>query len=144
MQANPKTVGERIYLALGWISVARSSDERPQRLLSAMTALEAIFFRGPDAPVGETIRRFGSIVLATSISDRQAVADMFKSVYNVRSKVVHNGRREITETQANMALTLVQLCVTRIIEDVDLTMKSDTFIEQLVTASYGGDWPLVP
>lgn len=144
MSANSKSVGERVYLALGWISVARSSDERPQRLLAAMTALEAIFSRGKDAPVNETISRLGSVVLARTVSDRQSVAKMFKDVYSVRSKIVHNGRREITETQANTALALVQMVVEKIIESVDLTIRAETFISELVSASYGDVWPTTP
>lgn len=144
MEHNSKSVGERVYLALAWISTARHTQDKSERLLATMTALEAIFTRGKDAPVNETIARLDSVVIAKTIKDREPIAKEFKSLYNHRSKIIHNGHRSATETTTKKALFIAELVVERILQEVELKAKADKFITELVTASYGSEWPIKP
>ncbi len=144
MEHNTKSVGERIYLALAWISTARHTQDKSGKLLATMTALEAIFTRGKDAPVNETIARLGSVVIAKTVEDREAIAKVFKSLYGHRSKTIHSGQRSATETTTATALYVAELVVKRILKEVDLTSRADNFIMELVTASFGSEWPIKP
>jgi len=144
MEHNTKSIGERVYLALAWISTARHSQDKSGKLLATMTALEAIFTRGKDAPVNETIARLGSVVIANKVEDRQQIAKVFKTLYGHRSRTIHNGQRSATETTTATALYVAELVIERILKEVDLTTKADNFIQDLVTASFGSEWPNKP
>lgn len=136
------SVGERVYLALAWLSTARYTQDKSEKLLAIMTAMEAIFTRGKDAPVNETIARLGSVVLANSVGERQSIAKALKTIYGHRSTTVHNGQRSATETINSTALFAIETIIGRLLTEVDLSTKSDKFIESLVTASFGSEWPL--
>ena len=77
------------------------------------------------------------MVIAKKIKDREPIAKEFKSLYNHRSKIIHNGHRSATETTTKTALFVAELVVERILQEVDLKSRADKFITELVTASYG-------
>ena len=138
----PKSLAGRVYIALGWLATARYATDQSERLLATMTAMEALFSRSKDAPINETIARFGSVILAKTVSGRQSIAKELKTIYGDRSTIVHTGIRAASETISGKAIFFVEVIIENILEHVDITMTQENFIAELTTASYGANWPL--
>lgn len=134
-EAQPETLGERVFNALGWLAKGRQAEDRTIRLLHFFTAIESIL-TGTDknARVTETIAQRGSVVLASSLKHRAKVAKELKEHYNSRSDAIHRGSRDVSELTVERLHYLAQVLVDQVIERCDMSQKHKEFCDTLSEA----------
>jgi Apea-like HEPN len=136
------SLAERMGQGLGWLTRARQTEDRSERLLYNFTAIEALL-SGSDksAPVTQTISRNAATILTEDVADRFKTAKDIIGLYGLRSLVVHAGSRPVAWTHANFAQNLAEELFWRVLLTADLSLTHQAFIEQLSAASYGSPWP---
>lgn len=138
----PKTLGEQVYIALGWLTKGRQAIDRSERLLYFFTAIEAILTRSDkDRPVIDTIARHGSVMIAASIEKRPIIAKRFKGLYAHRSETVHRGVRNASAKAATDAHFLATQLLFVALNKGNFSEKHDVVSDALSVASYGTDLP---
>ncbi|GLS35445.1 hypothetical protein GCM10010869_10330 [Mesorhizobium tianshanense] len=139
--ATEKALAGRVAQGLGWITRGRQSLDRAERLLAFFTALEALLTNNDtSAPVTQTISRFVSIICTNDIETRVEVFNQVKSLYGVRSKVVHGGKREVLWKDVNVLQGYVEVVFQVVLKQCDLTMAHSRFNDSLAVASHGLPW----
>ncbi len=138
-----KTVGERVFQGLGWMTRGRQARDRSERLLFFFTAIEALL-SGDDktAPVTQTIARRAATILVDDPTHR---LDIFRSItrqYETRSALVHGGRRNVSNLEAKDAQSLVETLYWTVLGKISLSTSSEKFEEDLAQAGFGLPWPL--
>lgn len=139
----PKSVGERVAQGLGWLTRSRRSPDRAERLLHTFTALEALLSQvDKTAPVVQTLARHAAVVLWETPTERADGARRLRSLYEVRSALVHRGAREVSQSDADTSQYLVEILYRQVLKNVALDRPHAEFCGDLAEASYGGPWPL--
>lgn len=137
-----KSLAERIYQGLGWLTRGRQSEDRAERFLYFFTAIEALLsMDDKTAPVIQTIARHASVILANDNARRAAIAADIKQLYSYRSSLVHTGNRSIRWGSANSAHILAEQLFRVVLEKTDLRISHESFCNDLAQASYGSEWP---
>jgi len=132
------TVAERVAHGFGWMTRGRHTEDRSERFLFFYTAIEALVTsRDKNIPVIQTIARN----VASIIDDRPEVRlnmarDIIKS-YDIRSSLVHGGRRNVSDSEAYIAQALAERIYKDVIKKIDLHTKNDEYEKFLKEASYG-------
>ncbi|CAM5336486.1 hypothetical protein ATER59S_00052 [Aquamicrobium terrae] len=139
------SVAARVSQGLGWLTRGRQSADRAERLLYFFTAIEALL-SGTDktAPVVQTIARHAAVMLSNDNADRERHASRLKTLYSLRSALVHNGTRSVDWTTANSAQEYAEALFYVALDKVSLTGRHDSFSNDLAKASYGLAWPTAP
>ncbi|CAN7570005.1 hypothetical protein [Mesorhizobium caraganae] len=136
-----KALAGRVAQGLGWITRGRQSLDRAERLLAFFTALEALLTNDDkSAPITQTISRFVSVICTNDIETRVKVFNQVKSLYGVRSKVVHGGKREVLWKDVNVLQSYVEVVFKVVLKQCDLTMGHSRFNDSLAVASHGLPW----
>lgn len=136
------SLAARVSQGLGWLSRGRQSPDRAERLLYFFTAIEALLSTtDKTAPVAQTIARHAAVLLSNNNADRERHASKLKSLYNLRSALVHNGNRSIDGTAANAAQEYAEAIFYVVLKSASLTSTHETFSNGLAVASYGMAWP---
>ncbi|MER8608132.1 HEPN domain-containing protein [Mesorhizobium sp. M1233] len=131
----------RVAQGLGWMTRGRQAFDRAERLLALFTALEALLSSDDkSAPVTQTISRYASVIYASHIPDRVQVYNQIKSLYSVRSKVVHAGERDVLWQEVNRLQRLVEAVFWVVINRCDLRMGKQASEASLSDASHGIKW----
>jgi Apea-like HEPN len=137
------SLAERFHQGLGWLTRARQSDDRAERLLYFFTAIEALLSTDDkSAPVVQTIARNAAAILTPDISARVKTAKKIRELYDLRSSVVHRGSRPVSSPQTQITQKIAEDLFWLVLNRVDLSMKHSAFNEQLSVASYGSPWPI--
>jgi hypothetical protein len=144
--AKEGSVAERVAQGLGWMTRGRQSADRAERLLYFFTAVEALLTNSDKtAPVTQTIARHASVILADTPQDRVKIAGQFKSLYGLRSALVHSGKRGVGRSDADTVQALVEALYDRVLALVPLSSDAQNLNLALDKASYGGAWsPVEP
>lgn len=129
------SVAERINKALGWMTKARRSLDLPNRYLFFFTALEALLTQGKDEPVLEHMARNVATIIG-KIDTRLYIYTKVKELYSIRSRLIHAGNIEVSESECNKLQQYVELtCI--ILIDTCLTTNIEDFQNQLKECSFG-------
>lgn len=136
------SLAARVSQGLGWLTRGRQSADRAERLLYFFTAIEALL-SGTDksAPVVQTIARHAAVMLSNDNAERERHASRLKTLYNLRSALVHNGFRSVDWTAANAAQEYAEALFYVALDRASLTGKHESFSKELAKASYGLAWP---
>ena len=139
----PRTsLAVRFAHGLGWMSRARRSLDRSERLLFFFTAIEALLStEDKTAPVVQTIARHAATILAQP-KQRSRLARDIKRSYEIRSALIHAGRREVSHSEARDAHLLAEALYSRVWKMERLERPAVDFHTDLSEASYGLSWPL--
>ncbi|MGI2036378.1 hypothetical protein ACRQ1B_28785 [Rhizobium panacihumi] len=131
----------RVSQGLGWLTRGRQASDRSERLLSFFTALEALLTSNNSSdPVTQTISRHVSVIWSSKIADRVALYNQVKSLYALRSAVVHAGKREVLLHHVNSLQLIAETVFSIVLKNCDLSISQDTFSQSLSDASHGAPW----
>lgn len=137
------TLARRVFDGLSWLARGRQSDDVSERLLYFFTAVEALLSAdGAFAPVSDSIARYLSVILSDGPNGREEIYDEMKTLYNLRSKLVHRGERNAHSFNANNVEHFAERAYSFVIRKLDLTQRHSEFLIGLRTATHGGSWPL--
>ncbi|MGQ0698391.1 MAG: hypothetical protein ACT4PZ_09125 [Panacagrimonas sp.] len=140
-----KSLAQRVAQGLGWLTRGRQQADRAERLLSFFTALEALLSSDDkSAPITQTISRHVSVICTHNISERIAIFNLIKGLYNVRSAVVHTGQREVLWQDANNLQLYAETVFQLVLAWCDLSMTQECFRQSLADASHGMKWGFAP
>lgn len=134
------TIAERIANGLGWLTKARQTIDRAERLLLFFTAIEALLSNNDGTPITETISRYTSVILLNDNSERFILYQRMKEYYSLRSKIVHKGERNVLWNEVNYVQEIAESLFTRILHEVDLTKTFKEFLDSLKIATFGQAW----
>jgi hypothetical protein len=132
------TLAERMQQALGWLTRARRAYEPAERMLLFFTTIEALLSgTNKDGPITESIARNAGVIWSADPKVRMALYKSLKKLYDLRSRIVHNGERSVAQLEVNnihyIAWTITQIILRR----ADLSARHSDFIETLKEASFG-------
>ena len=137
-----KSLAERFGQGLGWLTRGRQTADRAERFLFFFTAIEALLSSDDkSAPVVQTISRHAATILHTDSLERADFARQFRSLYEVRSALVHAGKRNVSQMQTMAAQRIAEELYKAVMENYPLDSKFNKFQESLSKASYGSPWP---
>lgn len=134
-------LAERVSQKLGWMTRARRVTDKSEAFLHFFTALEALFSAERGQPVTQTIARHFAVIWSDEPEARRIAAKWLADLYNVRSSVVHAGKREALAADVRSLHHAVDRVFRAVLLQVDLRMPAQTFSEYLRNASYGSPWP---
>ena len=135
-----KSLAERFGQGLGWLSRGRQTIDRAERFLFFFTAIEALL--SGYASVVQTISRHAATILHTDPQEREGFARQLRSLYKVRSKLVHAGKRDVSQKQTMEAQRIAEELYKAVMENYPLDSKFNKFQESLSKAtSCGSPWP---
>lgn len=135
------SLAERFSQGLGWLTRGRQTEDRAERFLFFFTAIEALLSSDDKtAPVIQTIARYSAVILSDDAKKRIEIASSIKSLYSVRSALVHAGKRGVSKSEVNTAQLLAENLYTRVMKSVSLTLSLQKFQQLLSEASYGLPW----
>jgi hypothetical protein len=141
LDAKASSVGARIAQGLGWLARGRQ-ESRSERLLCIFTAVEALLSSDDTtAPISQTISRHAATMLSNDPVERSLIAKEIRTLYGLRSKLVHGGHREIADTHAGRIQELAERLYRAVLREVEPARDFSKFSDQLSEASYGLPWP---
>ena len=127
----------------GWLTRGRQTADRAERFLFFFTAIEALLSSDDkSAPVVQTISRYAATILHADPLERADFARQFRSLYRVRSGLVHEGKRNVSQKQTMEAQRIAEELYKTVMENYPLDSMVNKFQESLSKASYGSPWPL--
>lgn len=136
-----KSLAQRFAQGLGWMTRGRQVSDRAERLLCFFTALEALLTsKDKRDPVTQTISRHASVIYTQHLKARGAVYDRIRSLYQQRSAVVHEGRRDVLWQDVINLQVAVETIFWIVLNQCDLTMSQERFTQSLADASHGLRW----
>ena len=137
-----KSLAERFSQGLGWQSRARQTADRAERLLFFFTAIESLL-SGDDrqAPVVQTISRNAATILHADPAERARCAAMLRSLYGVRSRLVHAGKRNVTQSNSMAIQDITEKLYRTVMDNYPLEKPFVDFQASLGQSSYGSCWP---
>jgi hypothetical protein len=136
-----KSLAMRVAQGLGWLTRGRQVSDRAERLLSFFTALEALLTSSDkNDPVTQTISRHVSVIYTQKLADRVSIYNRVKSLYGLRSAVVHAGKRDVLWQDVNTLQSIVEAVYFVVLQRCDLSMSQDNFAQSLSEASHGMRW----
>lgn len=143
--APTSTLGERLHRSSGWLTRARRTVDRSERLLLFFTALESLLSGNQsDSPVTETLSRHCSVLWDDNPVVRIEVFRTMKSLYGKRSDLIHRGLRAITQRDVDTVQYVCENVLGRVLEQADFSQSVDDFQRELAEAGFGTAWPPSP
>lgn len=132
------SLAERFGQGLGWMTRARQSADRPTRLLYFFTAVESLLSDSDKtAPVVQTVARHAAVILSEDNKARSAIAKDLRTLYGLRSSLVHTGKRGIYDQDSNTIQYIAELLFWHVWSRIELSMPHQDFVQTLSKASYG-------
>lgn len=127
---------------LGWLTRARQTDDRAERLLYFFTAIEALLSKSDkSAPIVQTVARNVATILTDDPHERPKIVKTVKSLYDYRSALVHNGEKKVSNIDVDKLQKIAERLFYTVMEEVPLGQNFDKFHESLDKAGYGLKWP---
>lgn len=141
--AKEKSIAERIFQGLGWMSRARQSGNPSERFLLFFTSIESLLTSNDKTvPVVQTITRNTASILSNNPTQRYNISKNIAKLYEKRSSLVHAGKRNITINDSKVIQRDTENLYRRVIENCDLKQSFSKFEGDLKRASFGSEWPL--
>lgn len=136
-----KSIAERFGHGLGWLTRGRQTKDRAERFLYYFTAIEALLSSEDKSdPVIQTIVRNITVILVEDVTHRSKVAKTIKSLYALRSALVHNGKRSVSISDMNTLQYIAENLFAAVLTLVDMKTSFVRFQNSLSEASYGLIW----
>ncbi len=123
----PKSsLAERFSQGLGWLTRGRQSEDRAEQFLFFFTAIESLLSSdNKGIPITQTIANNAAIVLSNDAAEREKFVRKIKHLYADRSKLVHAGRRGVSEKAVNTAGVIAEQIYLRVLKHISLTNTLD-------------------
>ncbi|MCM5556268.1 HEPN domain-containing protein [Pleomorphomonas sp. JP5] len=132
------TLADRVANGLGWMTRGRQVSDRSERLLFFFTSLEALLTsKDKSDPITQTISRHAAVICSQDIPNRVTIFKKMKSLYSLRSDVVHGGKRNVLWSEVNLLQNLVESIFSKVLLNCDLYMTQSEFDQFLSEASHG-------
>lgn len=84
---------------------AISTESLHQRIVELFTILESLLLLNTNTPIIESVCRYCSKLVFKTVDDRKQSIELLKSMYDVRSKLIHHGKEEDFELESNKTAT---------------------------------------
>ena len=140
-EATPGSVAERVKRGLGWLARARQVSDQAERVLYFSTSIETLLtLEDKDAKVTDNIARNESIILSDNIDTRSENYGIILNCYEVRSRIIHGGSRNVSRREARLIQEVAELLYSKIVLLTNLSVKYETFQASLKQASFGAAW----
>jgi Apea-like HEPN len=116
--ANKNKLGEALITAIQWAGRAVISNRREEAFLLYAIALESIILvDNPKTELSYRLRIRVAHLVAREAENRNEVANTVKELYNLRSKLVHDGKYEITDLELDSMKSICTTCIERLCTD---------------------------
>ena len=126
------SLAERFGQGLGWLSRGRQTADRAERLLFFFTAIEALVSSDDkNAPVVQTISKHAATILCADLEERANFEKQLCSLYEVRSVLVHAGKRNVSQAQSMEVQRIAEELYKAAIENYPLDSKFSDFQDSL-------------
>lgn len=136
------SLAERAGRGLGWLSRGREASDRAERLLFFFTALETLLARKQaEGRVTEMLSRSAAVLWTDDSEKRTSFEKRFKTLYDIRSKLVHRGERGVSDKDANSVQVIAESIFARILTSANLTKPHNAFLGELHRCCDGAPWP---
>ena len=140
-EAKEKTIGRAIATALGWQALSRKEANRSVKSIHSFTSIEALLSgSNKSAPVTDTISRFTSVIWNDDPEIRANVFKKMKSLYEVRSDIVHRGELNATQSTHALLQHVAENLIYQLVEKTDLSMPLTELHNSLRSATHGQKW----
>lgn len=139
--ATEKSLGARFGQGLGWLSRGRQTSDRAEKFLFFFTAIEALL-SGDDksAPIVQTVSRYVAVILQDEAKQRFELANKIKSLYALRSTLVHTGKRNVSNYDVSTIQLVAEALYYVVMDRMELKTSFEEFHSTLAEASYGIPW----
>jgi hypothetical protein len=97
---------KRLLSAMSWAGRAAGLIRPEEQLLAYLIALESLILGKSEGELTFRLRQRCARLLGRTPTARKWLADRVKSVYNLRSAIVHSGVRDVTEADVGLAREL--------------------------------------
>jgi hypothetical protein len=116
---------QRLLTASAWLFDSITNDDSLLGFVQAMIVLEILL--GDDVPSGEMtlgalLRNRCAYLISESMDEREKITESLKKIYEVRSKIVHRGKSELSTVERGMLEELRSLCCRVIIAEFNLSL----------------------
>jgi hypothetical protein len=114
----------KLQLAASWLFSSQANQKDLLAFVQAMVCLEILLGEKKDDPVSivSIIRNRCAYLVARSHEERDAIMKNVSEIYQVRSKIVHQGHPWLSQTEVNMLYRLRSYCDSVINSELALGM----------------------
>jgi len=109
---SPTELRELIARSITRTASALSNKNLHQRVVELFTVLESLLLKNENSSIQESVSKYLSLIAFTHKEDRIECDRVIKTMYKVRSSLIHHGKEADFE---NGDLLLLQLCVNRLL-----------------------------
>jgi hypothetical protein len=95
--ASPTSLDDKILSSLQWAGRACIEDRREEAFLLFCISLEALLLKKQTGEITQTFALRGAHLLVVDAAHRREVFKDLKSLYGIRSSIVHSGQTQVTE-----------------------------------------------
>jgi hypothetical protein len=116
----------KILLGGQWLFDSHSATDDLLAFVQAAGVLEIILGDKAASEVvglGELLRNRCAYLVGKTRSQREEILDDFQKIYEVRSRIVHSGKRRLTRDERGLLFKLQWLCNRVVQEEVDLLKR---------------------
>lgn len=113
-------VEELLLRAVRWCGRAAAAQSPEDKLLFATVALECLAIPDNSNELTYRLSHRAARLLGTELDHRMEIAKEVKRLYGMRSKVVHDGRFEVTEDDSGMAYAIAMRITLRLLTDPEI------------------------
>lgn len=118
---------ERILRAAQWLAGCYMSRNETLAFVQAMVALEILLGDKKITDmvgIGELLSNRAAYLIGDSQADREQVLDDFRTLYSVRSDIVHSGKSRLSHSERLKFYRLLYICGRAIMEEINLLKKN--------------------
>jgi hypothetical protein len=112
----PKTAGEVLLTASRWAGRASVEPRREQSFLLFAIALEAVVLPEIQQEVTYRLSLRVAGLLGKTRKQREEVKESVKRLYEIRSKIVHDGSYEVTDDELGRLRELTKIAILRLLQ----------------------------
>jgi hypothetical protein len=116
----PKTAGEVLLTAARWAGRASIEPKREERFLLFAIALEAVVLPEIQSEVQYRLSLRVAGLLGKNRKQQEELRESVRKLYNIRSKIVHNGAYEVTDDELGRLRELTKIAILRILRQRSL------------------------
>ncbi|MBD1872056.1 hypothetical protein H6F75_01045 [Nodosilinea sp. FACHB-131] len=130
---NLNSFEKALITAIQWAGRAIVSNRREEAFLLYAIALESIILvDNPNAELSYRLRTRVTHLIAKKPENRNEVANTVKELYNSRSKLVHDGKYEITDLEIDSMKSISIRCLKR--------LSIDPLFQKMTSPDMFSDW----
>lgn len=112
------TLAKQLTAAICWAGRARAEPRREQAFLLFAIALEsAVLPEQSNEELTYRLRIRVAHLLGRTVSERADLSKRVRELYRIRSKIVHTGHLDVSETRLAEIRALAKRCIVRLLQD---------------------------